>query len=305
MQGTRCSGSVLHAADGLDGAARALDLHEESSDPRSSGCPRWPAHMRLRSSAGELVEGRCGATNQCAYCAKLRAVENTEVLQLDAMTSAPPTVLIVLTTRSPSWDARSESRRQLWRALKRRWPAVATATLIEFTTGKGPRSGGLRRPHWNLLAKGIPVEDVDQVRDLVERVWCAREDAEPAGQYVGAIATTGGLSRYLAMHFQKQSQQPPTGWKGHRLTTNGSYYGTPIAQLRVLARESLHRKREMWKLDRMMTSTGELLGDVAPDVVLELADTAVELARAKSWQLVQVHPTVSRTRPPPRIRLRS
>src|SRR4051794_28082344 len=94
------------AAGGL--AEPALDLHEGISAPGgvrthsavdgtllweaiaqaplpASGCPRWPEHLRLRSSLGEVVPGRCRATNKCAYCARLAAVETSEMLMLDAM----------------------------------------------------------------------------------------------------------------------------------------------------------------------------------------------------------------------------
>src|SRR5690242_6423123 len=81
-----------------------LDLHEESSTEAAHGCARWPAKLRLLSSRGELVRGRCGATRLCDYCAKLAAVEVSEMLALDAMEGNAPTVWCVLTTRNPDVD---------------------------------------------------------------------------------------------------------------------------------------------------------------------------------------------------------
>jgi hypothetical protein len=56
--------------------------------------------MVLRSSEGEIVLGRCRAVNLCPYCARLAAVENAEVLALDAMSGAAPALYGVLTTSS-------------------------------------------------------------------------------------------------------------------------------------------------------------------------------------------------------------
>src|SRR3954470_17776219 len=139
------------AAGGREAAA--LDLHEGIPDPAAGGCPRWPETMRLRSSLGEVVRGRCRATNQCAYCARLAAVENSELLALDALAGDAPQVWAVLTTRTATLDTARFylSREKLMKALRRRWPSCEYTALVEFTTGYGPRSGGRRRPHWNLL----------------------------------------------------------------------------------------------------------------------------------------------------------
>src|SRR3954451_5434611 len=132
--------------------AAALDLHEGIDDPAATGCPRWPEHLRLRSSLGEVVRGRCRATNQCAYCARLAAVETSELLLLDALEDAP-SVYVVLTARE-LLDRRDCRRHltQLRRSLRRRWPAIRWAVLVEFQ-----RRGAL---HLNLLVKGVPREDV-------------------------------------------------------------------------------------------------------------------------------------------------
>src|SRR4051794_29972317 len=93
-------------------AAAPLDLHEGISAATSedrlcddvSGCPRWPESMRLLSSQGELVRGRCRGTNVCAYCARLGAVENAELLALDALAGSAPAVWAVLTTSRATRD---------------------------------------------------------------------------------------------------------------------------------------------------------------------------------------------------------
>jgi hypothetical protein len=232
--------------------------------------------MRLvNHSTGEVVRGRCRATNLCDYCAKLAAVENAELLALDAMEYAP-TLWVVLTTRSGSVDPKRfyKSREQVWRAVRRRWPEAEYAFIVEFTTGYGPRAGGLRRPHWNLLVKGVPVADLEAFGEVVRRVWCEREDAVPEAQYVGEIAEAGGLMRYLALHFQKESQAPPKGWRGHRFRASNGYLVRPASVLREEAKRSLRVKRLIHR------------GVDAETVELELAVQAETV-----WSLVHVNPS--------------
>src|SRR4051794_12366903 len=221
------------AAGGL--AEPALDLHEGIVDPAASGCPRWPEHMRLRSSLGEVVRGRCRATNQCAYCARLAAVETSEMLMLDALEDAP-SVYVVLTAREML--DRADCRRhleQLRRRLRRRWPAIRWAVLVEFQ-----RRGAL---HLNLLVKGVPADDVDELHELAAGSWCSRVDAEPRAQFVGRVTDGGGLVRYIALHFLKPGQAPPLGWRGHRVSYSRSYLVRPAAEMREEARAALRSKR--------------------------------------------------------------
>ncbi len=275
-------GADLSSAQGSAGAA--LVLHEESSDPAAGGCPRWPEGLRLLSSQGELVRGRCGSTNQCDYCAKLAAVENAELLALDALAGSAPEVWAVLTTRTPTLDMRRfyRSREQVMKALRRRWPGAEAACLVEYTTGYGTRSHGQRRPHWNLLLKGIPAADVDAARDVIVGVWCAREDAEPQGQWVDLVQETGGLMRYLALHFQKSSQKPPAGWRGHRFVTTRGYLAGSTAEARAAARASLRHDRAVWRA----ISRGLVGEQVEHAVARELA-----IAAATDWAIVHVDPT--------------
>jgi hypothetical protein len=193
----------------------------------------------------------------------------------------------ILGTRSTSIRPADfwRSREQLVKALKRRWPGCEYAALVEYTTGYGPRSGGRRRPHWNLLLKGIPAEDVDQVADVVAKVWCPRVDANPQAQYVAAVAEFGGLSRYVAMHFQKSSQRPPAGWSGHRFLHSRGYFAVPLPQIRSQAREQLRRKRLRWKLERALPEGVMFM----PDEIEEWLGQSLELDARKSFRLVQLH----------------
>ena len=230
----------------------------------------------MNHSTGELVRGRCRSTNLCDYCAKLMAVENSEALALDAIESGnAPAIWMVLTTRTATVDAKRfyKSRECLMRAIKRRWPDAQYAALVEFTTGYGKLSGGLRRPHWNVLPKSVPVDAVEELRQVVADVWCAREDAELRGQYVGAVSEVGGLMRYIALHFQKESQAPPADWHGHRFIKSRGYFGRPMPEVRAEARRSLRLKRLIHR-------------------GLDAATAELELERmeAMEWSFVHVRP---------------
>src|SRR5262245_39396136 len=69
-----------------------LDLHEGIGDPlhEKPGCKRAAEHLNLLNcDTGELVRTRCRATRKCDYCGKLGAVENAEMVALDALEHAP------------------------------------------------------------------------------------------------------------------------------------------------------------------------------------------------------------------------
>lgn len=227
------------------------------------------------------MRGRCKSTNLCDYCAKLSAVENAEVLALDAMTNVPPTLWSVLTTRTATIDTASfkHAREMVRREVKRRWPAAEMATLIEFTTGLGKNAGGQRRPHWNDAIKGVPTDAADELESAQAEVWCRYVDATPAGQKVTPITDTGGLMRYLALHFQKESQQPPTGWRGHRFRTTRGYLAQPMALAREQARQTLRYRREVWKAEQR-----GLDGEAAH----QAAEIALYEADGTLWSLVRL-----------------
>ncbi len=278
----------MQATSDVAAAAAApapLDLHEGICTP--GGCGRWPKPLRLRASDGSLVLGRCGSTNLCLYCARLSAVENAEVLALDAMASGGPAVWAVLTTRTAERDPAPfyRARAKVMKALKRRWPDVQYAAQVEFTTGYSARSQGRRRPHWNLLLKGIPAADVHEAREVAVRVWCARVDAVPAGQYVDLVEHVGGLMRYLALHFAKPAQAPPHGWRGHRFLHSRGYFEGGIAAARVQARDALQTRREVWKYEQMAEQAGV---ELWPVEIYELAEARRAHQRGLSWEMVSV-----------------
>lgn len=238
--------------------------------------------MRLRNATtGDLVTGRCKSTNLCDPCARIAAVENSEMLALDALEGVAPSIWAVLTTRTATDDPAPfyNARRLVLRALKRRWPDVEYACLVEFTTGYGTNSGGERRPHWNLMLKGIPLPDLEDAAAVIRRLWCSHVDAVPAAQHVGSIAEAGGLMRYLALHFQKSDQAPPLGWRGHRFIKSRGYLWLPTPLAREAARAALAEKRAVRRAEKQGYD-----GEAAEAVAA--ADLA--LAAATTWELVHV-----------------
>jgi hypothetical protein len=234
----------------------------------------------LESTLGQLVRGRCKATNLCTYCARLAALENAELLALDGLEGIAPAVWCVLTTPSTSIDPADfyRSREQLVKALRRRWPDLEWAALVEFTTGYGTGSGGARRPHWNLLLKGVDKSHLSAIRQVIEDVWCPRVGGRIEAQHVGTINEHGGLMRYISLHFQKESQAPPAKWRGHRFLKSRGYLWTDTPAARDAARQALRLRRELWRAQQ------QGLEGVA---ALDAAELALYEANELAWTLVR------------------
>jgi hypothetical protein len=134
--------------------------------------------------------------------------------------------------------------------VRRRWPDAQYAALVEFTTGYGPRSGGVRRPHLNVFWRHVGDDD-EALASVVVPAWCRRVDALPRGQWVGRVVEDyggmRGLTRYVGLHFQKESQAPPKGWRGQRFRASRGYFVRPRMMLRQEARASLRAKRDLWR----------------------------------------------------------
>jgi hypothetical protein len=223
----------------------------------------------LNGSTGELLPGRCKATNLCRYCQRLYVVETVEMLTLDAVEWAP-TLWVVLTAREHL--TRAECRKHLdhlRRSARKLWPGIEWFVQVEFQ-----RRGAL---HLNLLVKGVDVGDQERLLAHLAASWCARVDALPVGQWSGAIEDAGGVVRYLSKmlaHGLKAEQAPPLGWRGHRTSQTRGYLVRPASAMRLEARRALKVKRRIWR------------GDDAAAAELEVA--ASELVE---WQIRFVKPS--------------
>jgi hypothetical protein len=256
----------------------ALDLHKGICDPQLEKCSRWPEEFRLWNvETGDLVRGRCRCTNLCRYCQTLYVVETVEMLTLDAMEYAP-TIWAVLTarehlTRSDTYD----HLRQLRKAARKRWPEIEWFVQVEFQRR--------RALHLNLLIKGVPASDLDELEQLLTERWCARVDAEPIGQWFDLIEDAGHAVKYLAKmlaHGLKAEQAPPLGWKGHRTSQTRGYLVRPASVMRLEARRALQEKRELWKL---LQECAHVDAWTAEEVIAD------RLANSGTWKLVSSDPS--------------
>jgi hypothetical protein len=150
---------------------------------------------------------------------------------------------------------------KLSQAIRNRWPEFQYACLIEFTTGHAERSGGHRRPHGNLFVRGVSVDDREELQALVASVWVPRmiEHWDRSERYaasafrqqrVDVVHEMRGLTRYVALHFLKESQAPPKGWRGQRFRASQGYFAESRAVVREQARESLRAGRRLWKAEQ-------------------------------------------------------
>lgn len=255
-----------------------LDLHEGIDTPPSTGgCQRWPEHLRLLNrSTGEIVPGRCRATNLCRYCQTLYVVETVEMLTLDAMEHAP-TLWVVLTAREHL--TRADCRRhlaKLLQAARKRWPGVQWFVQVEFQ-----RRGAL---HLNLLVKGVPPIDQEAFHDVIVGRWCARVDALPVGQWSGVVEDGVGVVSYISKmlaHGLKAEQRPPIGWRGHRTSQTKGYLVRPASVMREEAKRSLRIKRRIHAgLDGQAAELEEAIRDEW--ALVQVIDQVADPDRARS-----------------------
>jgi hypothetical protein len=216
----------------------------------------------------------------------MAALENAEMLLLDAERGDAPEVWCVLTTPSVDPDPASYGNplRELRRELRRQFPGFEYACQVEFHTGRGARAKGGRTPHWNMLLKGVMASDIPVVRAVIERTWCRIEGASPESQHIGSIFDLSGLVNYLNKHYVTESQAPPLGWSGQRFNASRGYFGDRTrAEARKAARASRSFKRELWRAEE----SG--LGPVDAAVA---AEEALADAARRTWRVCRVEPPV-------------
>lgn len=195
-------------------------------------CSRPSQYAGWVLADGRVVPARCGAPNKCAYCAYLATVENAVVVGLDAERYGHPAVGATLTTVDPETTGAAFRRdvEHALRALRRPWPELQYLGFVEWTTGKGVRSGGRRRIHMHLLLRNVSPSDAAEAEQLLRKVWLARTGASMVE--ARPLRSAAGATAYLVHHHRKREQAPPEGWSGKRLRPSRGYFGEPVADLR-------------------------------------------------------------------------
>lgn len=270
----------------------------KSPTPPPKGCPNAPRALAMLSPAGEVVPLRC-KRRHCPYCASLESRELSRVLTNDANEGTPPTVVLTLTTVDPATTLATFRRgtKDVFRRLRRRFGAVEFFSLIEFTTGQGPRSGGRRRMHAHILVKGLPDDALVLVDQLVRETWQG-----VTGAYVievTALRSVGGIVGYLALHHGKIEQMPPEGWEGQRVRWSRGYLGgLTVAAARGRARRELASERTMWSVEQQADVDG--LPDEWVDQEYERRMRRRTASSEGEWRRLRVHPVPNpSTRPEP------
>lgn len=228
-----------------------LVLYTDKSDPEGAealspsgiaGCENVRLGLRFLAPDGTLHFVRCGSPNKCGFCAYMAAAEDGMVILQDALEFEPPRVALTLTTRAAHTPP-ATFRRDVEQLLKwlRKQVDVEYFQRVEFTTGKGTRSGGHRRIHAHNLVKRLTPEDAAQLAPQVSEFWRSRTGAHRVE--LAELRSAAGAMHYITEHFSKASQRPPRGWSGRRTRYSRGYFSKPNVDRREQAREVLRDRR--------------------------------------------------------------
>lgn len=249
------------------GSVEDLDFEEGRVVRGHFKCERPSAYAGWLLADGRIVPARCGATNRCAYCAYQRVLEDALVVSLDAERHGHPRVGMTLTTLDPHHDLERFRRdvEQVFRLVRRELGAeVGYLGMMEWTTGRGKRSGGHRRAHQHVLLRGCLPSEAEAIEGAVRALWSARTGASRVE--LRELRSPVGATAYLIHHHRKRDQAPPAGFRGKRLRPSKNYYGQPIPTLRREATTMLRNKR-LRKIANRMIEWEEL--DGAPEEMID------------------------------------
>jgi hypothetical protein len=188
------------------------------------------------------------------------------MLKLDAEVALSrgrlPSVGITTTTHSPDYplEKLNGAAQALWRQLRREAEREGREKpeycgFVEWTTGRGLRSGGHRRPHIHYLVKGLDPAAVVELEPRLPEMW---------KQYTGdawivdckPLRTPAGAIQYLSLHNNKRKQAPPPGVdRLRRLRASKGYYEMPGWKLRTLA-EQIATEKRLTKVVRVICEEG-------------------------------------------------
>jgi hypothetical protein len=276
----------------MDATPRRASVLPEPDAPFR--CERPSKSVFALLADGRLVPMRCGASNRCAYCAWLVAVENSLVVGMDAQIEAP-TVGMTLTTHRADFDLERfrVATANVFRWLRRDlgFEGVEYCGLMEWN-GRG-------NPHLHALVKGLPAEGLGpMVRDPKAKRQAFEREVELREKWRGwtggawvvdmrPLRSAGGAVAYMVGHHHKREQAPPEGVRGvKRMRPSRGYFSMvqADAQRRVhgveLSAIEAWRERARRLVREKMAERAVLAklidagvpGDVMDDVLHDLVD---------------------------------
>ena len=161
---------------------------------------------------------------------------------LDAAVDQPRVVSTFTTRDAIAPAAFNESMKYIAKLVRSELGPTRCCSFLEFTTGKGRRSGGHRRPHLHTLWKDVDQDAAPVIAGIAVHVL---ERASGAYRHdVEEIRSPAGATMYVARHHLKESQAPPSWWgPTRRVRPSRGYWSRPSQDLRTQAKAVVREKR--------------------------------------------------------------
>lgn len=222
----------------LAGAAGSL---VSTRDKSAKGCPNPVLGLRFQHASGELSPIPCNRST-CPVCSRRQSMVTATMVGLNAQLFQPRLVSTFTTRDRIEKVAFRRAAAQIIRQVRSEFPRVEYCSFLEFTTGKGFRSGGVRRPHSHTLWTGIPPSGAPVVSAIAANVLERTTGAYR--QEVEEIRTPAGATMYVASHHLKESQAPPAWWgPTRRVRPSKGWWRRPSPELRQEASGIVKAKR--------------------------------------------------------------
>lgn len=193
---------------------------------------------------------------------------------LDAAVDQPQVVSTFTTRDRIGPVALNEATKYVMKLVRSELGPARCCSFLEFTTGEGKRSGGLRRPHLHTLWKDIDGESAPVIAACAGHVL---ERAAGAWRHdVEEIRSPAGATMYVARHHLKESQSPPASWgRCRRVRPSRGYWSRPSEQLRQEAKGVVRDKRIARRIWSEVEDAEQRLGTDFTDVGYDLVEDAL------------------------------
>ncbi len=241
----------------------------------------------MQLADGTLLPVRCKCPNKCEFCGFMGTLEYAQMVLDDATDFQPPRLGLALTTQREHTSPETFQRdvEQVRKYLRRELRGYEGLAHIEYTTGNGRRSGGVRRIHAHELTKTTDESLTDGDRLALEhgvrRIWQKRTGAHRVE--LAELRSPAGAAHYLTNHHSKRTQLPPAGWTGRRYRPTRGYFSLPAPERRQRAKESLLDKNLARRVRQTLNADPDLV-DVDGEQWNEFLAADLQAARAIAAQ---------------------